>query len=685
MLIRVKILDKKRLNSRFILIFCFFTVFIVLCVVRLFSLQIVSGQEYKEKSDNRLVRAYPIKAPRGEIVDMYGRPMVTNSMGYYVQIQSMDKKNTTLNGTLNTLIKIFKADGIEYFDEFPIKGIPYKFAFEEEEDIKTAVEEWKKENKLEEYKTEEEIIEYYLERYSISSKYSEDEALDIIAVRYTMEQKGFGIMNPYIFANDIEMGTVQKITECAFVLNGVSVEVEPVREYVNGSMAAHILGRTGIIYQEEYAELTDQGYGMNDIIGKDGIEKVLEKYLKGRDGYKRVEQTKSGNVSQILSVKEPETDNYAVLTIDSHLQKITEESLARNIVATRGEKGYDCYSGAAVAVEIGTGGVLAMASLPGYDPADYNKIYDDLLNDPKNPLFNRALNGAYTPGSTFKPLTAIAALEEGIIEPETVLETKGKYTFYAPSYQPTCLIWKNTGETHGVINVSEAIGVSCNYFFYEMGRLLTIDKINEYADYFGLGQTTGIELSESSGIVAGPAYREKMDTTWYPGDTLQAAIGQSDNMFTPAQLVSYVSTILNKGNRYALHLVKEVRRYDTGEIVFRKGRQLLSRHQISDSTFNAVKDGMRRVVADGTAQIVFSDFPIEVGGKTGTAEVSNGSDTVLFVGFAPYENPQIAVAVVLEHGASSSYAARVARDMFECYLRTSEVEDSVVYPNQLIR
>lgn len=673
------------MNSRFVFIFCFFAIFIILCIIRLFNLQIVNGKDYKETADNRMIRAYSIKAPRGEIVDMYGRPLVTNSMGYYVQIQSMDKENSTLNDTLDALIKIFRADGVEYHNEFPIKGIPYKFVFEDEKDPIKAAEEWKKKNKLEKCETEEDIISYYYKRYDVSGKFNKEDALEIIAVRYTMEQKGFGIMTPYIFANDIEMGMVQKITECSFALKGVGVEVEPVREYVNGSMAAHLLGRTGIIYQEEYAVLKDQGYGMNDIIGKEGIEKVLEKYLKGRDGYKSVEQTKSGNVLQVLSVKEPETDNYAVLTIDSHLQKVTEEALAKSIANTRADKGYDCYSGAAVAVEIETGGILAMASLPSYDPSEYTKNYDKLLKDSKNPLFNRALNGMYTPGSTFKPLTAIAALEEGLIGPETLLETKGKYTYYAPSYQPTCLIWKNTGETHGTINVSEAIGVSCNYFFYEMGRQLTIDRINEYAGYFGLGQTTGVELSESSGIVAGPAYREKLGTTWYPGDTLQAAIGQSDNMYTPAQLASYVSTILNKGDRYALHLIKEVRRYDTGKIVFSNGKQILSQHPISDATFEAVKDGMRRVVADGTAQAVFSDFPVNVGGKTGTAEVGGGSDTVLFVGFAPYDNPKIAVAVVLEHGATSRYAAQVARDMFECYLRIDEVEDRIVYPNQLIR
>ncbi len=664
-----------------IFMYAFLAVFAFLFVARLFSLQIVHGDEYKERAENSMVRAYSIKAPRGEIVDMYGRSLVTNSMGYYVQIQSIDKENITLNDTVLELIKMFEENGAEYFNEFPIANYPYEIKFEKQD---KSLDEWKAENKLEDFKSIDEIMDYYFDRYKVSGKYSESDLAKIVAVRYTMEKKNFGVMNPYTFANGISMDIVQKIKELSFKLKGVSVEVEPVREYIHGSMAAHILGRTGIIYQEEYAVLKEAGYGMNDIIGKDGLEKVLEKYLKGVDGYKRVEQTKSGNVSQTLSVKQPQTDNFAVLTIDSKLQKVAEESLARNIEAARQAKGNDCYSGAVVAVEVESGNVLAMASFPTYDPAQYNKQYNDLLNDSKNPLFNRALNGAYTPGSTFKPLTAIAALEEGIITPQTKMETKGVYTYYAPSFKPTCLIWKSTGETHGNINVSEAIGVSCNYFFYDMGRLLTIERLNEYARRFGLGEKTGIELSESEGVVAGPEYREKFDMVWYPGDTIQAAIGQSDNMFTPAQLASYVCTVLNKGNRYALRLVKEVRKYDTGEIVYKNEPMLLSQYEISDETLAAVKDGMRRVVADGTARAVFEDFPITVGGKTGTAEVGSGSDTVLFVGFAPYENPRIAVSVVLEHGATSSYAARVARDMMEYYLGVAEVEDSVTLPNTLI-
>lgn len=688
MQIRVNTLNDRNLKVRVIILYILIAIFFLFCVIRLFNLQIVNGKTYKETSDTRMIRSYPIKAPRGEILDMYGRPLVTNSMGYFIQIQSMDKKDSTLNETILKLFSVTEGATLTYINDFPIKDVSYKLNFSDnytDEENKAAFEKWKEENDFEKSFTGKDVVKYLAEKYDVPDKYSEEEILKIVSVRYTMEERAFSITNPHIFATDIDITTLQRVKEHSFELPGVSVEVEPIRQYVNKNMAAHILGRTGIIYADEYKKLKDDGYGMNDIIGKDGLEKVLEKYLKGDDGYKKVEQTKNGNVSQILSVKEAKTPNYAVLTLDSKLQAVTEEALKTQIAQTAMDKGVDCRSGAAVAIDISDGGVLAMASYPSYDPQEYSKNYNELLNDSSNPLFNRALNGAYTPGSTFKPLTAIMALEEGIINPDTIIEDKGKYTFYAPSYQPTCLIWRNTGATHGPINVSQAIGKSCNYFFYEIGRLGKIEKINEYAKKYGLGEATGIELSESTGILAGPEYREKLDLEWYPGDTLQASIGQSDNMFTPAQLASYVATIVNKGKRYKLRLINEVKSYETGETVFKSQPEIISDYPISDKSFYAVKDGMRRVTDDGTASSVFEDFPIEVAGKTGTAEVSGGSDTVLFIGFAPYDNPQIAVAVVLEHGATSSYAARVAKSIFECYLGISEVPDETISYNMLLK
>lgn len=678
-------MDKKDIRLRLLLIFCFLGIFTILCVIRLVNLQIVEGQVYRDKVENNLVRSYPIKAPRGEILDRYGRPLVTNGTGYYVQIQSVDKENTNLNNSLMSLIKIFEEDGVEYIEEFPISGDPYVFNFENSDDQKKSESEWKKENGFEQNATADEIVSHYRKEYNIPANLNPTDLRNIVAVRYTMESKHFDAYNPFTFASDIEIKTVHKIKEHSYMLSGVNVEAEPVREYVNGSMAAHILGRTGIIYKEEYDRLKDRGYGLNDIIGKDGLESVLEMYLKGEDGYKHVEQTKKGTVAQTLKVEPAKTDYYAVLTLDSELQKITEKSLAANIEATRNDKGTDCFSGAAVAVEVSTGEVLAMASLPSYDPAEYTSKFEELSKNEQNPLFNRALNGAYTPGSTFKPLTSIAALEEGLISPTTEIEDKGVYTYYAPSYQPTCLIWKNTGETHGSINVSEAIGVSCNYFYYDIGRQLGIEKIAAYAKKFGLGEKTGIELGESSGIVASSEYRESVNGEWYPGDTLQAAIGQSDNLFTPAQLASYVCTILNGGKRYSLHLVKDIRSYETDETVYSTKPEIISTTDVSEATLAAVKDGMRRVTEDGTAKTVFENFEVAVGGKTGTAEVGTGSDNVLFVGFAPYDDPQIAVAVVLEHGATSKYAASVAKDMFEYYLGISEDTNEINKPNILLR
>lgn len=675
-------MENRNVRHRYVILGVFLFAFVVLFVFVLFNLQVINGEENQEKIINQTERSYPIKASRGEILDTYGRPMVTNRMGYYIRIQSVGADDNKLNETISVLLDIVKKNGAEFVDEFPIKGNPPIFEFDK--DKEKQIKKWKEENEFPLSYSETKILDKLAEKYGVSEIYTGETRRDIIAVRYEMEKKRFGVTNPYTFATDVSMEILHQVSERSFEMTGVSVEIEPVRQYVNGSMAVHILGRTGIIYAEEYEKLKNDGYGMNDVIGKDGIEKILEAYLKGKDGSMMVRQNKRGSVEKVLNEIPPQTDNYAVLTIDSKLQEITEKELAENIAAARADKGPDALSGAAIAIDVKTGGVLAIASYPSYDPANYNENYNALVKDNTKPLFNRALSGAYTPGSTFKPLVAVAALEEGIVTPKSTITCDGVYKYYAPSYQPTCLIWKS-GKTHGPLNVSEAIGVSCNCYFYEAGRLVGIDKINKYAKAFGLGEETGIELYEELGIVAGPKYREKLDMAWYPGDVLQAAIGQSDNMFTPAQLASYITTILNKGTRKQLHIIKEIREYETDDIVYKAEPKILSELRIKDSTYEAVKDGMRRVTGDGTASAVFENFPIEVGGKTGTAEVSRGSDNVLFVGFAPYDNPQIAVAVVIEHGASSRYAANIGREMFASYLGVNEVLDSIVLPNRILR
>ncbi len=680
------------------------------CVVRLFDLQIVKGSDYEGQANRRLVRAYSVPAPRGEIMDRNDKTLVKNRMGYSLQIQKIDMTNDELNRVLCDAAELAAAYGSEIESTFPIViddasgELKYDFEIEnnggtrrvdgfglaskvdtedadetqgrekteqelaeEADKAEQAEADWKKSSKLKEDATIDDALDFYLKKYSVSSEFTDEQALTVAAIRYAMEKNRFSEKNPYTLARDVDELAAHQIKEQFMKFRGVEVVIEPVRVFASDTMAAHILGRTGRIYAEEYAEMKNYGYGMNDIIGKDGLEKILEPYLKGIDGYKSVEMNRGGGVTQILQSKEPTPGNFARLTLDRDLQAAAEEALREQIMNAYGPGG----SGAVIAVDPKTGGILATASYPTYNPATFNDDYEELLSSKAKPLINRVFGGTYSPGSTFKPLTAIAALETGVISPDTYIEDKGKYKYF-DSYQPTCLVYSSEGRTHGTINVSEAIGVSCNYFFYDVGRRTGIEVIDEYAQMFGLGGLTGIELPESTGILASPENRERAGGIWYPGDVLQASIGQSDNMFTPAQLASYVCTILNKGRRYSLHLIDEVVNYDTKEVIYKYEPKLLSENPISESTFEAVKRGMRYVVTSGTASASFETAKYKAAGKTGTAEVPSGRDNVLFVGFAPYENPEIVIAVVIEHGANSGYAANVARKVFDAYM---EIKD----------
>ena len=697
---------------RFYIIIATVVLLAAACAVRLVDLQIVKGSEYAEINNERLVRAYSVAAPRGEILDNKGKPLVENRTGYSIRVQKIGLNDDELNRILYSAAKLAAEYGAETESSFPIvkdengKSLTFDFTIEEnggtrpvegvkypktteKPDEKTSdaketedktnagdseekrtekLEAWKKDNKLTDFSSAEEILDFYEKKYAVSSEYDSDTALAITAIRYAMDKASFSEKNSYKLCRDVDMAVVQQIKEQYSDFPGIDVVIEPFRSFTKGTLAAHILGRTGRIYAEEYAEMKNDGYGINDMIGKDGLEKVLEKYLKGKDGYKSVEMSRGGGVTRILQDKEPKSGNYAKLTLDRDLQEATENALKEKISQAVGTG-----SGAAIAVNPKTGGVLAMASYPTYDLSTFNEDYDKLIKSKSKPLINRVLNGTYSPGSTFKPLTSVAALESGTITPDTYITDLGKYTYY-PSYQPTCLVYSSSGATHGTINVSQAIGVSCNYFFYDVGRRMGIETLDQYASNFGLGQTTGIELPESTGILASPSNRESAGGVWYPGDVLQAAIGQSDNLFTPAQLASYICTLLNKGKRYSLHLVDEVVDYDTNEVVFKKEPEVLSDNPISDSTYNAVTDGMRRVITSGTASAAFASSKYKAAGKTGTAEVPDGADNVLFVGFAPYDDPEIVVAVIIEHGASSSFSAGVAREIFDAYMQIKNGE-----------
>ncbi len=646
-------------------------------VWRLYDMQIVNGKGYKNLSDQRVSANITEKAPRGEITDRNGKVLVTNRKGYSIKLQKTGIADADFNAMLLKLFNILDEDGCETADSLPItRTAPFEFTFKDENEKLKWFEEDKK---LIADMPAESVLEYYKTAYGIENDLDQNTARRLAGLRYDIKHSGFSINSPYVLADDVSAAVVSKIKERQNEFGGITVTQDYFRKYTSGTTAAHILGRIGKIYSEEYEELSQKGYGMNDLVGKQGVEKICEDYLRGTDGSRNVYYGKDselvGDENNIPAVP----GNYVVLTVDANLQKAAEESLAKNIkeISESGRdkerKGADADSGAAVVIDIKNGDVLALATYPTYDPQTYTEKYNELLADKAKPLWNRAISGTYTPGSTFKPLTAIAALSTGAISINEHITCEGVYKFYE-DYQPKCWIWSEQHRTHGSINAAQAIVDSCNYFFYEAGRRTGINALDEYAQKFGLNDKTGIELTEEvSGNVSSPEYKKTLyekasDKKWVAGDTIQTAIGQSYSSFTPIELANYVATIANGGTRYRTHIIKSVHSSVDGSMVYESKPSAAQNAEVSEDILNTVRQGMRGVTDEGSAKQIFAGYPIEVGGKTGTAQISKKtSNNALFVSFAPFENPEIAVAVVIEHGFRGANAAYVARDIYDEY------------------
>ncbi len=673
--------DSKRLKV--------YTAFIIIiaCIIglRLFWMQIIKGDTYAMQAEQKQMRSVVQKAPRGEIVDRFGKPLVTNKMGYSIQIQKTSLKNDEFNAMLLKIYNILDEHGEQVLHTFPIGDFPLRFTFIDEYEEAEAIKKesaWKKANDYSEDMSAEQVFAKLRSRYRVDDSYSVEDALKIVSVRYEMEMRYFGVSTPFTIASDVDMELVTKFKEEQTEYPCINITTEYLREYTQGNLAAHILGRCGKISAEEYDKLKSKGYKINDELGKQGIEKEFEEYLKGVDGYTSLVQTPNGFEVNPDMGKEAVPGNYVVLTIDSDLQKTLERALGKTIaeIRSRGgdpsaKSGGDAYCGAAVVMNPQNGEILALASWPTFDPATFNEDYKDLLNDKNKPMWNRAISGTYPPGSTYKMLTSIAALETGFITPQTTIVDEGIYRVYQ-DYQPKCWIYTRSGQTHGEQNVSQALTNSCNYFYYEVARQMGIEKIDEYAKMFGFGEKTGIELAseEEKGRLAGPEDREKYGgSPWRAGDTLQAAIGQSDNLFTPLQLANYLSTLINGGKRYTPHLVKTIRSPLDGSILYETQPTVVGEVSMKSENVRAVLEGMLGVTENGTASSAFKEYPIKVGGKTGSAQVAVGSDNGVFVGYAPYDNPQLAVAVVVEHGNSGGDVVPIVKAVFDKYFN-SEAE-----------
>lgn len=493
--------------------------------------------------------------------------------------------------------------------------------------------------------------------------------------------------NSYIFAEDVDIDFISRVKEKS--LNGVVIEAATVRQY-HTDYAAHILGRVGPIYQEEwdyYKNLDEDGdgksdYQMDDTVGKEGVELAFESYLRGTSGERIVERNTSGKVVSEAWQSEPEPGDNVVLTIDIDLQKKVEDTLAESLPNLESK---EVEGAACVVLDVDSGDVLASASYPTYSLANFSQDWAENSSNPLNPLVNRALNGLYPPGSTFKMITAIAGLETGTITTKTKIRDEGIYTYWS-SPQPRCWYYRERGLKHGLIDVSEAIKVSCNYFFYDVGRRVGIDTLVDYATRFGLGQKTGIELPEKVGGVGSPERSEALGQKWYEGNILNVAIGQDNTQVTPIQLANYIATLVNGGTRYSAHLLKEVKSSDFSQILYTYEPEAVETIEIQDENLEAVKAGMLALTTEGSVAKYFQDLPVQVGAKTGSAQVSAQTNSnAVFVCFAPYDDPEIAMAIAVEHGGSGSELGAMAAEIFSYYFSVQEGREDIPTENTLVR
>ena len=647
-------------------------------VVRLVKLQLIDGESYRTQSLTRVVTRRTEKAARGEILDRYCRPLVQNETVLTVELDLNICKN--VNETLDSMIQVFDAYGGAYFDYLPIsKTEPFIYTAET---FSSEYKDFMNKRGIEEFATAEQAIQRLIKYYKLQD-YSPAAARAIIGVRFSMFRAGAPAI--YSFASDVGLDVISALKERGDSMPGVKIASGYTRLYTTENFASHILGYMGPLSASEYEARRDKGYALTDTIGKDGIEKICEDSLRGKDGYRYLEVNTVGTVTSLLDGQSAIFGSDVILTIDKNMQSITEDSVAAAVAGNKqlnGEKA--ATSAAAVFMDVKTGEILSLVSYPVYNLSTFYQDYATLSQASDSPYVNRAISGAFPPGSTWKIITAVAGLEEGIITKKTTFRCTGRYTHYE-DYQPTC----NDATAHGVVNVETALQKSCNCFFYDVGRKLGSDKLAEYARKFGFGEKSAIELAgEISGTVASKTHRESQGGVWQAGESLLAAIGQTDNAVTPLQLASLAATIANDGVRMKPYLIRSITNRDAGETVETEPTVVLDLG-ISQNTLSLVQSGMNMVtnVQGGTAYRPFLDFGIvKVAGKSGTAETPPGMAAALFVGYAPVDNPQVAFAVVIEHGGSGAYVytTQVVKDVLSYYFSSRDAFDSVADSNQLL-
>ena len=656
----------------------------IILLLQLFNLQIIHGQEYRQQSNTRLTRESTLVATRGAILDRNGNKIAGSSMGFSLELYKSKTDNQTLNQTILNIIEVLEKNEDSYTDTFPIninEDGTFSFSFDTDEKIAN----WKKRNKIEDKQTPQDCFNAFKEKYQIQFE-DIHIARKVMATRYQIVQDGYSTTKSITISNNISRASALEFNERNESFPGISVVVEPNRQYISENLASHVVGTIGRIGEEELKQRGDE-YKSSDYIGKTGIEYLFENYLKGKNGSRQIDMAVNGTTTEEYITQDAVQGSDIVLTIDANLQKVTEEALENNIKKINSggfSKRYETNSGAAVVMNVKTGEVLAMASYPDFNPQDFTKPMSSEVwskyNTEDTPLVNKTLQTSYAPGSIFKMVTAIAGLESGVIGIKDTINDTGVYPKYT---NPKCWIYTEHHRGHGRLNVSGAIQHSCNYYFYEIADRMGINNLVKYAKYFGLGTKTGIQLpNESSGTLASVETKQRLYAEqWYGGETLSAAIGQSYNSFTLVQITKYISMIANGGNKIQPTIVEKIINADGTEVSGAEIQNYINQKlglnnnendeeiEISEENLKAILEGMESVTDDqgGTAYSIFRDFQIGVGGKTGSAETSTGKVNAWFAGFAPYNSPEIAVVVLVENGGHGYYTAEAVKEIMRQY------------------
>ena len=660
--------------------------------MRLIFLQLVNGDDFKSQATNTTDYKFTVTAARGDIVDSSGKRIATSVTGYNVVLNKLLMGDEDLDGMLQRIVELLRENGESWNDTLlisqPDAAGNYTFTAEEgsTRDQK-ALAAMKDNLGLQQYATANDVMEKLVEDYDLSG-FSLSWQRTLGGIHYEMQQQAFSNVNNFIMAENVSEATVATIKEHSLSLPGVEIVETSTRSYEQGTVLPHVLGRVGKITAEKWKvtdadgnttyPLRDKGYNMNDIIGISGLESAYEDELRGKDGVETITRDADGVIVDTALTTVPEPGHTVQLTVDSTFQKAVDQALASNIEMinrTYNVNSTKAAAGAAVVIDVKNGAVLAAANYPTFDQNLYATQYSEYSADESLPLFNRSLQGLYTPGSTFKPAVAVAALDSGLINRYSTVFCNGVYNYYS-DYHPKCTRHGHSGN----IDVITAIKWSCNIFFYDVGRRLTSDVYDAYAYKLGLGQRTGVEVSEALGHLT-----SKTDSNYIESLDVQAAIGQGNTVVSPVQLATYAATIANRGTRYRTHFVKAILDSNTGEVLQETQPEVMDVIEDRGETFDLVQQGMI-----GVSQTipVLASYPYTIACKTGTPQRSEGYyvgstykhyTNTMMIAYGPAEDPQIAIGIVVEYGGGGARAGNLVADIFNAWFAaqngTLTVED----------